>query len=204
MIRSNNKRKGKGRKTYAIIVDGETEMWYLQMLKRNEPVSGISIQPELPKKKSLKDQYEAVKINAGIYDTSVWVLDLDVVIQVPGALKELEGYIRDFKKFKNVHVLINTPCLEYWFLQHVKNTGAYYSQCEAVTGELKKYDPLKDYEKSEKYFVQSRLDIYRRLKPHLKTGLTNAKNRGDFSIENPENGKAELYQLFTILGIKLD
>lgn len=176
-------------------------MWYLQMLRRNESISGVSIQPELPKKKSLKDQYEVVKSNAGIYDYSVWVLDLDVVIQVAGALHELKGYLKEFEQIKNVHVLVNTPCLEFWFLQHVRDTGAYYPQCEQVGKEFKKYDPLKDYEKSEKYFVKSELDIYKRLRPYLKAGIANATKRGDFDIDNPEQGKAELYKLFAILGI---
>jgi len=176
-------------------------MWYLQMLRRNESIPGVSIQPELPKKKSLKDQYEVVKSNADIYDYSIWVLDLDVVIQVVGALNELRGYLVELKKIKNVHVLVNTPCLEYWFLQHVKDTGAYFPLCDSAGKELKKYDPLKDYEKTEKYFVQSDLDIYKRLKPHLKICIANAAKRGDFDIDNPKQGKAELYKLFGILGI---
>jgi hypothetical protein len=171
------------------------------MLRRNESVPGISIHPELPKKKSLKDQYESVKVNAGIYDCSIWVLDLDVVIAVPGALSELKGYVEEFEKIKNVRVFINTPCLEFWFLQHMKDTGAYYEKCEPAAKEFKKYDSLKDYEKSEKYFVQSGLDIYKRLKPNLKIGVANAAKRGDFDIGNPKQGKAELYKLFAILGI---
>jgi hypothetical protein len=50
--RSRSKIKGTGRKTFAIVVDGETERWYLQMLHRNEKIKGISIQPELPTKKN--------------------------------------------------------------------------------------------------------------------------------------------------------
>lgn len=201
MARSSNYRKGTGRKTYAIIVDGETEMWYLQMLRRNESIPGISIQPELPKKKSLKDQYDAVKLNAGIYDSSIWVLDLDIVIAIQGAVQELKGYLQAFEKMENVHVLINTPCLEFWFLQHVKDAGNFYALCDPVSREFKKYDPLKDYEKSEKYFVQSGLDIYKRLKPHLKNGIANAAKRGDFDFDNPKQAKAELYKVFAILGI---
>lgn len=35
----------------AIVVDGDTEVWYLQMLKRNERDIRISIRPEIPNKK---------------------------------------------------------------------------------------------------------------------------------------------------------
>jgi hypothetical protein len=34
--------------TYAIIVDGETEIWYFQMLKRNEPSLLVNIEPKIP------------------------------------------------------------------------------------------------------------------------------------------------------------
>lgn len=37
--------------TFAFVVDGETEIWYLYMLKRNEQPLKINIKPELPQKK---------------------------------------------------------------------------------------------------------------------------------------------------------
>ena len=45
---------------FAVVVDGETEAWYLQMLKRNERHIRVSIKPEIPAKKSLEDQYKLV------------------------------------------------------------------------------------------------------------------------------------------------
>lgn len=36
------------RKTYAFVGDGETELWYLQMLKKNEKRLTVTIKPELP------------------------------------------------------------------------------------------------------------------------------------------------------------
>ena len=55
------KKNIKARETYAIVVDGETEVWYLQMLKRNERHLAINIEPKLPISKSLSDQYEMVE-----------------------------------------------------------------------------------------------------------------------------------------------
>jgi len=80
MARSSGKR-GTGRRTLAIIVDGETELWYIQMLRKHEAISGVSIQPELPKKKRLTEQFDAVISNSKIYDQSIWIVDLDVVIK---------------------------------------------------------------------------------------------------------------------------
>lgn len=58
------KRKIQGGKTYAFVVDGQTEVWYLQMLKRNERELKIDIKPELPNKKSLEEQYRLVEERA--------------------------------------------------------------------------------------------------------------------------------------------
>jgi hypothetical protein len=201
MARNNAPKKGTGRKTFAIIVDGETELWYLQMLRKHETLPGISIQPELPKRKTLAEQFEAVKSNAKIYDYSIWIIDLDVVI-AENTVGELETYLEEVKGNENIKILINTPCLEFWFLMHEKDTGKYYAQCEPVGKELKKQDPLKDYAKSEKYFVRSNPDIYKRLQPYLDTALTNAAKRGNFDITNPQQAKAEIYKLFEILDIK--
>ncbi len=45
----------KGSKTFAVVVDGETEVWYLQMLKRNERKLNVNIEPKLPSKKSISE-----------------------------------------------------------------------------------------------------------------------------------------------------
>lgn len=45
---------------FAFVVDGKAEVWYLQMLKRNEQNSRnvqVRIKPEIPQKKSIKEQY---------------------------------------------------------------------------------------------------------------------------------------------------
>ncbi len=54
------KRELKGKSKFAIVVDGETEFWYLQMLKRNERLIKVDIKPEIPQKKKLADQYSKV------------------------------------------------------------------------------------------------------------------------------------------------
>ena len=76
MARKTKARKGKGKKVYAIIVDGETEFWYFTLLKRHERegLPKIDIRPELPKKKKLKEQYEKVVeyLEFDVYDKVFW------------------------------------------------------------------------------------------------------------------------------------
>lgn len=41
MARKKSNRRGKGNKTYTIVVDGETEEWYLHQLKSYERKDGV-------------------------------------------------------------------------------------------------------------------------------------------------------------------
>jgi hypothetical protein len=201
-MRNIKKPRGKGRTTYGIVVDGKTEKWYLEKLRASINPAGITIKPELPHEKSLKDQFELIKDNAEKFDFSIWIIDLDVVIS-ESRIPELKGYIAEASKNPKIHVLINTPCLEFWFLQHVKDAGKYYALGDAVIEELKKYDPLKAYQKSENYFVNTTPNIYERLKNFLPAAIINARKRGNFDHENPKKGLAEIHKLFSILGIEV-
>jgi hypothetical protein len=77
--RNNRFTKRKVRKTYSVIVDGKTEVWYLQMLKKNETLPRIDIKPELPKKKKLSEQFKSVIDNSNIYDEVIWIVDFDTM-----------------------------------------------------------------------------------------------------------------------------
>ena len=68
--------------TYAIVVDGSTERWYLDMLKRNERDKlTINISPFLSTQMSIEEQYEKVielsENNSKVY----WIIDYDTVIK---------------------------------------------------------------------------------------------------------------------------
>jgi hypothetical protein len=66
--------------SFALVVDGETEVWYLQMLKRNERDIRVSIKPEIPNKKSIEEQYNLVCDLSGKEFTKVfWLIDLDTL-----------------------------------------------------------------------------------------------------------------------------
>lgn len=59
---------------FAIIVDGQTEVWYFQMLKRNEPSLQVNIEPKIPQKKKLSEQYEKVLELAEDFTKVFWIL----------------------------------------------------------------------------------------------------------------------------------
>jgi len=73
----------------------------------------------------------------------------------------------------NVNVIVNNPCLEYWFLLHFDPSGKTYRNCDEVTVKLKRH--LRDYEKSERYFKKKDNDIYIRLKPYLRNAIITRK-----------------------------
>lgn len=207
MRRKSNQRKGTGRKVYAILVDGETEKWYLDKLRAHENPMGITIKPDLPRKTALQEQFETVKKNADVYDVSVWIVDLDVILN-EGKEAIFNGFLSEIEHTESlrnrVYILVNAPSLEFWFLQHVKDTGKFYLDCASVITDLKKYTPLKEYSKSEKYFINGNPDIYKRLQPYLSDALDFASKRGDYKPESPKRGVAEMYKLFAILGIAVD
>jgi hypothetical protein len=140
------KKSIKARKTFAFVVDGETEVWYLQMLKRNEKKLTIDIEPKLPSKKSLPEQYNMVEDLARDYTKVFWLVDYDVIRKEtrdakPGIETSEQQFIRLRKKAQalgNVIVIVNDPCLEFWFLLHFIETARFYSQCGPVERDLAK------------------------------------------------------------------
>ena len=193
----------KAKPTFAIVVDGECEVWYFQMLKRNERKLTVNIKPDLPQKKKLEEQFDEVKNLSEVYTKVFWIVDFDVIIKESRETSEnentslnlLNNYISQIKsKLKNVVVIINTPCLEYWFFLHYMQTSRYYNLCSKVVKELKKY--LSDYSKTRDFFTKNNNDIYLRLKPYLKSAIRNAKLTGNFEAQNPQKGLSEMYKFF--------
>ncbi len=126
--------------TFAIIVDGQTEVWYFQMLKRNKPDLQVNIDPQIPQKKELSKQYKKVLEFAEDYVKVFWIIDLDNIVKEskeakPGnktKIQELKGYLQELDKKgdKNVVTIFNNPCLEYWFLLHFEHTTKYFSNVQ--------------------------------------------------------------------------
>ena len=197
------------RNSFACVVDGETEIWYLNMLKRNEAsTKSISIRPELPQKKTLQEQYRQVLSLAESYTAVFWIIDTDTIIRNERTfagnkdkspkvvLKECVTSLPD-----NAIFIANTPCFEFWVLLHVLKTAKYFETGDAVIEQLHKNDLLKDYSKTRKYFTQDGNDIYKRLKPYLATAIANSKFTGEFDYENLERGFCSMHKLFSRLGV---
>ncbi|MDR2906621.1 MAG: RloB family protein [Bacteroidales bacterium] len=193
---------------YSFVVDGQCEYWYLQMLKDNERLQKIHIAPEFPIKESLKKQYNRVLDLAKNSERVFWIVDFDAINKESKeakkgkktALQEFEELHKKCKKNSRIIVIVNNPCLEYWFLLHYKQTPKYYNFYEP---ELKKdlKSVLSGYEKTERYFVKTVSDIYKRLKPKLSDAICNANKLGEFDFRNTQTGISEMYKIFSDLKI---
>lgn len=199
----------KKKPTFAIVVDGDCEVWYLQMLKRNERSIVVNIEPKIPQRKKLSEQYENV-IKLSEENTKVfWIVDFDVIASETrktkvGGKTPIQSFL-DYKKtiaekYKNIVIIVNNPCLEFWFLIHFEKTGQQFSNCDETGKILKKH--LKDYVKTEKYFTKQDNDIYLKLKPFLKTALNNSKKIPAFDHEHLYKGVSEMFKLFDEIGLK--
>jgi hypothetical protein len=209
MGRNSENRKRAGKEVYSIIVDGETEVWYFQLMKQFEALQNVQIRPDLPSKKKLSDLYQLVISHIADYTKVIWLIDFDTIIkenrEIPKGDKtkfqELKEYIEKLKEYENVLVLINTPCLEFWYLIHLEDIGKYFSSCDNVLKEFKN-TILKDYQKSEKYYKKKNNDIYTKLKSYQDIAIIRSRKLGIFSFESPYSAKAEIFKIFDSINIK--
>lgn len=195
---------------FSFVVDGKCELWYLQLLKHHEEINvkkKINIEPKLPQKKKLKDQFELVIKLSDESEKVFWIIDLDSILKETKeakrgertSLQELEELYAKCLKIEKIIVIVNNPCLEYWFLQHYEQTSKYFATFSSLKNTLQKYLP--NYEKKEKYYKNSCQNIYQKLKPSLPIGITNAKKLGKFRFEKTDIGMAEMYKIFHELQI---
>ena len=191
------------RRTAAVIVEGETEKWYISMLKRNERDLPIYIKPELNIKKTLEKQYEYVINAAEDYTMVFWVVDFDTILAetrtakkgTSTPLEKFNNYRRKIaKKYKNVAIIVNNPCLEFWLLLHFEPTSRYFDKCDKAIKQLKKHLP--NYEKTEQFYTKQDQDIYLKLKPQLQNSIKNAEKLGEFDPQIPYKAIAEMHLFF--------
>ncbi len=129
----NKKKRSKQIPTFAFVVDGETEVWYLNMLKRNERSLRVKIKPEIPSKKSTEEQYNLVcDVAHKEYEKVFWITDFDTVTkEAKEAGKKKKSSFRTFvayrekimTNFEKVVVMVNNPCLAFWFLLPFEQTS---------------------------------------------------------------------------------
>ena len=189
--------------TFAFVVDGDCEVWYFQMLKRNERSLTISIEPRIPQKKELFEQFRIVKALSIEYTKVFWIIDLDVILEeARKTRKGKKSALQCFIEYKeclrqecpNVVVIVNNPCIEYFLLLHFEATFRCFENCSKAETQLKKH--LKDYEKTLKYYTKKDKDIYLRLRPFLKGAIRNAKKSGGFNAEDASGSITEMHLFF--------
>jgi hypothetical protein len=201
-MRPNKPVPPKGRQRFAFLVDGECEFWYIQMLKRNERIN-VNLEPKIPQKKELPEQYKRVIELSNDYDKVFWIIDFDVINaetklakkRAKTALQELKEYRSEIEKNykENIVIIINNPCLEFWYLLHFEATSRYYENGDKVIKQLKKY--LSGYEKTQKFYTKQDHDIYLKLKPCLPKAIENTRKLKSFDFDNPQSGMTQM-QLF--------
>ena len=200
-------RKGRNihtKQSFAVVVDGETEYWYLQMLKQNEPDILFNITPKILQKKNINQQYELVTdLSEEEYDKVFWIVDLDVLLKEErekknstSSLQQFLNYYKSLSKQKKIVVIVNNPCLEYWFLLHFQKTNKVFTSCADAEKQVSQH--LQGYEKTEKFFKKDN-DIYKQLKPFLKTAKKNATALGSFQVNQYKKAMCEMPLLFNTL-----
>lgn len=194
----------KGKNAVAIIVDGETEQWYFQLLKETEslrlPITYIH--PE----GNLQEMYEVVKEQCSRPFMKVyWVVDFDVIMKeererskgIPSPIVFFRNILNDVKpgqgKYPNLYLFINNPCFEFWHLLHFKETSRFYSQYEPdLRKDLQRVFP--GYEKTERFY-KSGTNIYVRLKSMQDDAMKRASKLPVFDIDDYQRANAGIYEL---------
>jgi len=203
-MRTNKNIKTK-KTVFSFVVDGKDEIWYLQMMKKNEKLLNVNIEPKLPQKKILSEQYKMVTELAKESEKVFWIIDFDNINKETRETKKgNKTPLQELKEFydktsDNTIIIMNNPCLEFWFLLHYWQTLKYFATYADIKKELEKHLP--DYEKTEKYFKNSRQDIYQHLKPNLATAINNAILTGSFDFKNTHKGLSEMHIVFNKLGL---
>jgi hypothetical protein len=96
------KEKRQTREAFAVVVDGETEKWYLQMLVKNETNISSNIKPHIPKNKDIDEQYKLVRDlskKEEEYDKVFWIVDLDVLLKEEREKKNSTSSLQKFLEY---------------------------------------------------------------------------------------------------------
>lgn len=199
----------------ALVVDGQDEKWYIDKVKDHYPcdaLKSIRVKPELPVRKKVQELFDFAenKLNEG-YSYVVLIFDMDEPLK---DIKELNTFKELYAKYtavrnnnltgrqkskygwmNNLLLIVNNPCLEYWYLLHYRKATKFFADFAALLPELRKIKELAKYEKCENYY-NNHPNIYERLGKN--NGLNNARmNAIPFNISNcSTQGCSEMNNLF--------
>lgn len=192
--------------TIAVIVDGQTEQWYLQSVKmhyRPEALRSIRIEPKLPHHKQIGDLFEMARLTAeeGVAHV-ILIIDLDEILANQEEFVRFKAFMKKYQSTDDVNswmhkvtVVINNPCLEYWYLLHFNKTTKFYSTFRDLNPDMQRCLP--GYCKKEDYYHNKSGNIFISLGGTV--GLAKARlNAGSlFNLENcKEVGCSEMGKIF--------
>ncbi len=175
-------KKRKTNLSIALVVDGKDEKWYIVKVKEHYPcaaLKNVKIKPELPSHKRVQDLFDLAKAKLDEdYSYVILILDLDEPLKDAGEMSKFNELYQKYllakenklsgqqvKKYgwmKNMLLIVNNPCLEYWYLLHFNKTSKHYPDFAALCPDLKKISALANYSKNETYY-NNHPDIYERL-----------------------------------------
>lgn len=204
-------------KSIAVIIDGKDEKWYLETVKEHYPNADMkkaTIKPDLPQKKSVEALFALAQQKLAMESTQViLILDMDCIIKnsqefehfkvyYEKYLKSTQGTLTPREKAKygwmnNLVIIVNTPCLEFWYLLHFSKTHKFFPDFSAMEATLRKQPGLEEYDKSEDYYKKSP-NIYDRLGG--EEGIRMARNNAMpfSSAEAKSTGISEMNKFFEI------
>ncbi len=196
-------RKNKELKEVVIVyIEGETEEAYINLLKNEfKNKINIKIEPELPKEpqnldktlREIKSKLEELKMSP-VY----WIIDFDHFNNDINEKNKFKKFWNKIKSVNDVKLLINNPCVEFWFLLHFKYTNKNYTVCRECERDLKKEEIVLNNNKKEikpfENYKKGNFDekIKKFLIENLGLAIGNAKKLGKFNINNPQSC-AEIY-----------
>lgn len=208
--------------TIAIIVDGEDEKWYMEKVKEYYPSSslkGMCVKPEFPHRKKVDDLFAFAKEKVQLeYCFVLLILDMDIILKDASEFEKFKKYYNGYMSAKagtlsprqkstynwmaKLRLIINSPCLEFWYLLHYSKTTKFFADYEELKPIIRRQPNLKEYEKCETYYKNSP-DIFVRLGglDGLEIARQNAKI---FSLDEAKTkGLSEMNLIFDLFD-KLD
>jgi hypothetical protein len=181
---------------FYLIVDGESEQAYFKEFQRQfREQLAITLKPEIPKRKSFRDLKREFKEKGGAAKV-FWIVDRDVIIK-EGRVEELNNLKRSYQN-ENRWILINDPCLEFWFLLHFIGNYQQSKECEKVIEELKRRwiaQQNRNFPKSKVERAEKIAQEYKNNPAFLRTAIENSKRLECEREREPQNC-SELWILF--------
>lgn len=204
-------------KSITVIIDGKDEKWYLETIKEHYPnmaMKKATIKPDLPQKKNVEELFSLAQQKLSMESSQVvLILDMDSIIKDNYEYERFKVYYEKYLKssqdalsprekskygwMSKLVLIVNTPCLEFWYLLHFSKTTKFFPDFSTMEATLKKQPGLASYDKSEGYYKKSP-NIYERLggEKGIRTARSNAV---PFDLnESKSKGFSEMNKFFEL------